>query len=76
MAIPLQASLSEACYAQGKYRYAKDGKTILNELGLPAKPGQIILRASNGYPLVRCGDKGPVEIDLKTGKPIKEGAQK
>jgi hypothetical protein len=71
MSITHNQALSEACYSQGKYRYAEDGTTILNELGTPAKHGQIILRATNGYPLARAGDKGPVDIDLRTGKPIK-----
>lgn len=66
-----QAQLSEACYALGRMRYAKDGKTILNELGKAAKPGDIILRASNGYPLKRYAETGPVDLDLKTGKPVK-----
>jgi len=51
-------------------RYAEDG-SILNELGRAAKPGDIILRAANGWPLKRMGDKEPVDMDLKTGKSIK-----
>jgi hypothetical protein len=74
MAIPHEASLSESCYARGQYRYAEDGMTILNELGRPAKAGDIILRASNGWPLRRMGTKEPVDIDLKTGKAIRGDA--
>ncbi len=66
-----QAQISNACYAQGKMRYAEDGATILNELGKVAKTGDIILRASNGYPLKRYTETGPVDLDLKTWKPIK-----
>jgi len=56
-----QSALSHACYEQGKYRYAEDGITILNEAGEPAKTGNIILRhPATGYPLVRFGDKGAV----------------
>jgi hypothetical protein len=51
-------------------RYAEDGRTILNELGRPAKPGDVILRADNGWPLKRMGAKEPVDIDLKTGKAV------
>ena len=41
----------------------------MNELGKPAKKGDIVLRhPETGYPLVRFGDKGPEEIDLRTGK--------
>ena len=65
-----QGQISNACYAQGKMRYAEDG-SILNELGRAAKPGDIILRAANGWPLKRMGDKEPVDMDLKTGKSIK-----
>jgi len=50
-----QGQISDACYAQGKYRY--DGNTILNELGLPAKGRDIILRhARTGFPLARFCD--------------------
>jgi len=52
-----QGQISDACYAQGKYRYDMDGKTILNEHGLPAKGRDIILRhARTGFPLVRFCD--------------------
>lgn len=67
-----QAQISNACCALGRMRYAEDGVTLLNELGKVAKPGDIILRASNGYPLKRYTETGPVDVDLKTGKPIKE----
>jgi len=68
----VQGQISEACYAKSQYRYAEDGKTVLNELGLPAKPGDIILRAANGYPLVRAGQNRPMMVDLKTGKIAEE----
>jgi len=67
-----QGQISDACYARGEYRYDVDGKTIMNELGVTAKVGDIIMRASNGFPLRRMGDKEPIMIDLKTGEPIKE----
>jgi len=52
-----QGQISDACYAQGKHRYDVDGKTILNELGLPAKGRDIILRhAKTGFPLMRFCD--------------------
>ncbi|MCK9185073.1 MAG: hypothetical protein M0Q16_06840 [Candidatus Cloacimonetes bacterium] len=67
----LESQKSHECYNRGQYRYAEDGVTILNESGKPAKPGQVILRhPSTGYPLVRYGDKGPQNIDLKTGKVV------
>ena len=66
-----QGQISNACYALGRMRYAEDGVTILNELGRVAKPGDIILRAANGWPLKRMGDKEPVDMDLRTGKPVK-----
>ena len=48
-----------------------EGGIIMNERGLPAKKGDIVLRhASTGFPLVRFGDDGPKNIDLKTGKVI------
>jgi hypothetical protein len=62
---------SQACYAQGKYRHDAEGH-ILNELGRIANPGDIIMRASNGYPTRRMGDKQPVMVDLKTGKVAEE----
>jgi hypothetical protein len=46
---------SQACYAKGEYRRSETG-TILNELGKPAKDRDIILRASNGFPVVRFCD--------------------
>lgn len=46
---------------------------VMNELGKPAKKGDIVLRhPETGYPLKRFGDSEPVDIDLKTGKPIKK----
>ena len=46
---------------------------VMNELGKPAKKGDIVLRhPETGYTLKRMGDTAPVEIDLKTGKPIKK----
>lgn len=69
-----ESQKSQACYAQGQMRYSEDGHTILNELGRAAKTGDIILRAANGWPLKRMGDKEPVDMDLKTGKPIKGDA--
>lgn len=74
MAFPPETQKSHACYALGQMRYAEDGVTILNELGHPAKPGDIILRASSGWPLRRMGTKEPVDIDLKTGKAIRGDA--
>lgn len=70
----VEAQKSTACYARGEMRYAEDGTIVLNELGLPAKPGQIILRASNGYPLKRMGENKPVDIDVKTGKGVRSEA--
>ena len=60
-------AISEAYYAKGQMRI--EGGIIMNELGKPAKKGDIVLRhPETGYPLVRFGDKGPEEIDLRTGK--------
>lgn len=50
----LQAK-ADACYARGEYHRNPAGQ-ILNELGKPAKGRDIILRAVNGYPLVRFLD--------------------
>jgi len=65
-----QQAISESCYAKGEMRIV--GGVIYNELGKPAKKGDIVLRhPETGFPLVRFGDKGPEEIDLRTGKVIK-----
>jgi hypothetical protein len=57
---------SEACYAKGQFRYDVDGTTILNELGVPAKTGQVILRdARTGFPLFRFGIDGPINLRTK-----------
>ena len=58
--VPLQTSvqgqISDACYSRGEYRYDVDGR-ILNELGLPAKGRDIIMRhAKTGFPMVRFCD--------------------
>lgn len=74
MAFSQESQKSHACYALGQMRYAEDGRTILNELGLPAKPGDIILRAANGWPLKRMGVKEPIEMDLRTGKAMRGDA--
>jgi hypothetical protein len=49
---------SEFCYSRNEYRHGTEGQ-ILNELGKIAGSKDIILRAENGYVLVRMGDKGP-----------------
>ncbi len=73
MSFSLESQKSQACYALGQMRYDAEGH-ILNELGRPAKPGDIILRASNGWPLRRMGTKEPVDMDLRTGKAIRGDA--
>jgi rRNA processing protein Gar1 len=52
---------SEFCYSRSEYRHGTEGQ-ILNELGKIAKVKDIILRAENGYVLVRMGEKGPAVI--------------
>ena len=48
-----------------------EGGLIMNERGLPAKKGDIVLRhAETGYPLKRMGDESVVTVDLKTGRVI------
>ena len=50
-----------------------EGGIIMNELGKPAKKGDIVLRhPGTGYPLRRMGDIEPIDIDLRTGNPIKK----
>jgi predicted mannosyl-3-phosphoglycerate phosphatase (HAD superfamily) len=66
-----QDKISQSFYQKGEMRI-EDG-IIMNELGKPAKKGDIVLRhPETGYPLKRFGDSEPVDIDLKTGKPIKK----
>jgi hypothetical protein len=62
-----QQEISEACYAKGQMRI--EGGIIMNELGKPAKKGDIVLRhPETGYPLKRMGDEVAKDIDLRTGK--------
>ena len=43
-----EMAASLLCYSKGETRTNSEG-AILNECGLPAKKGDIILRATNGY---------------------------
>lgn len=51
---------SEECYAAGKMRFSEDGETVLNELGKPAKKGDVVFRAENGFPLLKMGENGEI----------------
>ena len=69
--LSIQDQISQSFYEKGQMRI--EGGIIMNERGLPAKKGDIVLRhAGTGYPLKRFGDTEPQDIDLKTGKPIKK----
>jgi hypothetical protein len=56
--VSIKRSLSEYCYNNGEYWNDENGK-ILNELGRPAKDGDIVMRDyPTGYPIKRMGKNG------------------
>ena len=60
--IALSMAISEYCYNMGSVRNDSEGR-ILNELGEPAKQGEVILRGSeSGFPIQKFGK---AKIDLK-----------
>jgi hypothetical protein len=57
-------SASELCYQMGSVRHDAEGN-VLNERGLIAQKGNIVLRDSlSGYCLARMGDEGIVKIKV------------
>jgi hypothetical protein len=71
--ITAQDEISQTFYQKGEMRI--ENGIIINELGKTAKKGDVVLRhAETGFPLKRFGDSEPVDIDLKTGKPVKKVA--
>jgi hypothetical protein len=63
--VSFNQAASEFCYSRGEYRHGTEGQ-VLNEKGKIAKEKDIILRADNGYVLVRMNDSlasGPKDIN-------------